>query len=148
MSVERLPRCSMDPSLISASAWSDSAPLATQSGAFYRSRFLSTIHIGCPKNCTHCHPRSGDNSKLKATPTLAKASMAYQSHLDDPEYWRDRANKCALSPMRSAIKALGTQSYGSWQTTNFLLLGCKNEPSDSFWVSNTQIRQGADRHSP
>jgi hypothetical protein len=23
----------------------------------------------------------------------AKASMAYQSHLDDPEYWRDRAEQ-------------------------------------------------------
>jgi hypothetical protein len=28
-----------------------------------------------------------------ATPTLAEASMAYQSHLDDPEYWRDRAEQ-------------------------------------------------------
>jgi hypothetical protein len=52
-------------------------------------------------------------------------------------------NKCALSPMRSAIKGLGTQSYGSWQTTNFLLLGRKNEPT--FWVPKTQVRQGADR---
>jgi len=52
-------------------------------------------------------------------------------------------NKCARSPMKSAIKALGTQSYGSWQTTNFLLLGRKNEPT--FWVPKTQVRQGADR---
>jgi hypothetical protein len=31
--------------------------------------------------------------QLEATPTLAKTSMAYQSHLDDPEYWRDRAEQ-------------------------------------------------------
>ena len=40
-------------------------------------------------------------------------------------------NKSALSLIRSAIKRLGTHTYGSWQTTNCLLLGRKNEPSDS-----------------
>jgi response regulator of citrate/malate metabolism len=29
----------------------------------------------------------------KATPALAKTRMAYQAHLDDPEYWRDRAEQ-------------------------------------------------------
>jgi hypothetical protein len=39
-------------------------------------------------------------------PTLAKASMAYQSHLDDPEYWRDRAEQVrALADQVSNQKA-------------------------------------------
>jgi hypothetical protein len=29
---------------------------------------LWAIHVGCPKNCTHCHRRSGGQFNLEATP--------------------------------------------------------------------------------
>jgi hypothetical protein len=97
------------------------------------------------------------SKKLHSLPSSIRRIIQTRGH---PLRWRRRAwptnpiltipstgetarNKCALSPMRSAIKGLGTQSYGSWQTTNFLLLGRKNEPT--FWVPKTQVRQGADR---
>jgi len=66
--------------------------------------------------------------------------MAYQSHLDDPEYWRDRAEQVrALADQvsnqtaRDAILRIVT-------TTNFLLIGRKHEPSDSFWLQRRQQR--------
>ena len=38
-------------------------------------------------------PNNGTRDVDDGSPSLAKASMAYQSHLDDPEYWRDRAEQ-------------------------------------------------------
>jgi hypothetical protein len=71
---------------------------------------------------------------------LAKARWPTNPILAIPSTGATARNKCALSSMRSAIKGLGTRSYGSWQTTNFLLLGRKNEPSDSFWLQRRQQR--------
>jgi hypothetical protein len=67
--------------------------------------------------------------------------MAYQSHLDDPEYWRDRAEQ---------VRALADQV--SNQTARDAILRIvadyellANEPSDSFWGS--QVTDQASRGS-
>ena len=76
----------------------------------------------------------GMNVDDGSPPTLAKAVWPTNLILTIPNTGATARNKSALSLIRSAIKRLGTQSYGSWQTTNSLLLGRKNEPSDSFWA--------------
>src|SRR5262249_31731591 len=86
-----------------------------------------------------------DNQRLSSSRNVLPASGVRHSEwpinpiLTIPSIGATARKKCALSLIRSAIKRLGTQCYGLWQTTNFLLFGRKNEPSDSFWVGNSNI---------
>jgi hypothetical protein len=60
--------------------------------------------------------------------------MAYQSHLDDPEYWRDRAEQVRALADEVSNQTARDAILRIVADYNFLLLGRKNEPSDSFWV--------------
>jgi hypothetical protein len=54
--------------------------------------------------------------------------MAYQSHLDDPEYWRDRAARVRALADQVRVTKQKRQFYRLRQSTSLLPIRRTNEP--------------------